>query len=230
MKQKERKEITEADVVEAEFSEKTDVIKRDITGKRKTIKTRQWLLIALGSASIGAGALFFMLWNNSKDNPFFGIIAIGLILYGGYLNYKQIVFQDSAVIVVNGEIAGKTEKVTVANSLNIYGRKLTVDGKEKTVADRVLFEWVDKPLGQVQQCINTGKYYYIHFFDLERQELAPFGLPDAKYVDPAMMARYLEIPSQRRYLKYNNSMAKYIGYGILGLLVGAGFIALIAMG
>ena len=97
------------------------------------------------------------------------------------------------------------------------------------VPQRIVFENVYKPAGQPQRCLNTNKDYYVHMWDIKKSRLVPFVLADRKYTDPSILARYLGLPAQRKYLRNRESLMKLIGPGILAVAVIGAFITIIAL-
>jgi hypothetical protein len=196
--------------------------------QRQPFNKKRLLMLALGVLTGLIGGVLVAVWFANPRNQFVALLALGALAGSVYLIITQIRgHQDSSggtVIVAGGTNKPPTGKI---NSLNIYGRKDPVTGTVS--ADRISFDWLDNPMGQPQQCLNTGKYYYVHWWNIEKKCLEPFILPDSKYTDPALLARYLELPAQRKYLKGRESLMKYIGPGILAALDCAGFIMIIIL-
>lgn len=188
----------------------------------------------LGFMALAAGmavlAIFIgAIWMRSASmrNPFPGLIAVGMLAGAGYLVYWQMKSGDSgsSVIVLQGGLA--KPPTGPINSLNIYAYKEDATGA--IFPEKIAFEWLENPQGQPQQCLNTGRWYFVHIWDIAKACLVPFHLPDAKYSDPALLARYLELPAQKKYLKHREGLGKYIGPGILAALNVATFILIIIL-
>jgi hypothetical protein len=115
------------------------------------------------------------------------------------------------------------------NSLNIYARAGVED--EKPIVPIIAnFEYVKSPLGQPWKLTNDGRHYHLHIIDIQTGNLRAFGLQDAAYVDPAIFARFLENPAQKRYIEYvRESLAKWIGPGILAVMDCVGFVMIIIL-
>jgi hypothetical protein len=189
----------------------------------------QWLLMGLGLACILMGILAGYYYMQDQRNMFLAILMLAALSGGVYLIITQYRKTGDQVVIIPGQVDGKKSgKIKVANSLNIYGKKNELTGTY--YAEKIAFEMVKDPKGQPQQCINTGKYYYVHIWDIDRGILVPLVLPDTKYTDPAKMARYLELPDQKKYLRHREGLMKYIGPGILALMDAGGFITIIALG
>lgn len=189
-----------------------------------------WLWMGLGALLLLAGVGLGYLWMADQRNSLLALATIAVWGSGGYLIYRQLKGQvrgeDHQVIVIPGEnIKSKTGSV---NSLNIYAKK--DDSTGIIYPEKIAFEWVEDPRGQPQKCLNTGKWYYVHLLDIASGKLIPFTLPDIRYSDPALMARYLDLPAQKKYMRHRESLGKYIGPGILAVLCVVGFIVIIALG
>lgn len=189
-----------------------------------------WLWMGLGILLLLAGVGLGYLWMADQRNSLLALATIAVWGGGGYLIYRQLKGQvkgeDHQIIVIPGEnIKTKTGSV---NSLNIYAKK--DDSTSIIYPEKIAFEWVEKPRGQPQKCLNTGKWYYVHLFDIASKKLIPFTLPDIRYSDPALMARYLDLPAQKKYMRHRESLGKYIGPGILAVLCIVAFVVIIALG
>ena len=186
-----------------------------------SINTKTLLFSICAVCAGGAGGGMVFMWWSNPTNPFLGLAAIILLAVAVWLGWTLFKPSDSRVVASGGK------KVNInANVLNIYAN---VDDNGNHYAENIEFDYHDNPQGQLWQCMNNGKHYRVNIWDLKLKRLVPFTLPDAKYVDPAFMARYLELPAQRKYLRHHDTMMKYIGPGILALLDVAGFIAIIAL-
>jgi transcriptional regulator with XRE-family HTH domain len=194
--------------------------------KPRQITTRQILLIVGGACLIGLGVFVAATFGLNSRDPYPALIAIVGITGGGFLIYLQARPSGERVVV-----SPRAKPKGQCNSLSIYARKETINGKVIIFPDYVTFELLDKKdcHGQPQQCLNDGKFYYVHIYDINTKELKAFVLPDTKYVDPAIAARYLQLPAQRRYLRHRTSLLKAVSPWVLGALVLFGFIALIAV-
>jgi len=200
---------------------------------------RYWLLAGLAvgliALSIGVGSVWFA----NPTNQIMGLLTVALFIGGAWLTRRQIkhrydIMGDTKVNITptkTSQADGAVEQATVSsnghepNSLNIYAIK---EG-DMIIAQKIAFENVYEPMGQPQKCLNTGKFYHVHIWDIAKGQLVPFILPDSKFTDPAIMARYLGLPSQKKYLRQRESLMHYIGPGILAIMCVAGFIAIIAL-
>lgn len=194
-----------------------------------------------------------------QGNNFLGIFVMLLIgggIYGVIWGIRQGIERGSSVVVVRPEgdavpsdkavVPAETQALELAakgrgvknvaaavvgnvNSLNVYAREGVGDENE-IVPVITRFEWTDKPLGQPWKLTNDGHYYYFHVIDIKTGNFRAGTLKDAKYVDPSIFARFLENPAQKRYIEYmRESLAKWIGPGILALMDGIGLFVLFVM-
>lgn len=190
----------------------------------------KWLMLVAGIVAMAAGIGIGILWMQNQRNQMLALATIGLFAGGAYLIYRQLKPQEKgAVIVVPGSTGGKvTKKAGPVNSFNIYAYRDKATGK--IFPEKLAFEWIEQPSGQPWQCLNTDKWYYVHIWDIEKQALVPFVLPDAKYTDPSLLARYLELPAEKKYFKHRDSLMHYVGPAIMGVMVGVGFLVMIILG
>lgn len=200
---------------------------------------RYWLLVGLAVVLFALSIVLGNLWFANPTNQIMGLVTVALFIGGAWLTRRQIkhrhdIMGDVKVNITPDQTSqadSKVEQTTVPsnghapNSLNIYATK---DGDIVRV-QKIAFENVYQPMGQPQKCLNTGKFYYVHIWDIAKGKLVPFMLPDSKFTDPAIMARYLDLPSQKKYLRHRESLMHYIGPGILAIMCIAGFIAIIAL-
>lgn len=165
-------------------------------------------------------------WNANPKNTGLGMFVALLFMGGGFLTLRQARRKIKGTTEVKVQVAirgnsteniGAQTKTGVVNSLNIYA--YYDEFIQKNVAEKIAFEYVDKPMGQPHKCINDGKSYFVHMWDIARQRLIPMNLPDGMYADPEVLALYLELPAQRKYLKHRDSWTKMIGPGILAVIV-----------
>lgn len=202
-----------------------------------------WVLMGGGIGSLILSFIIGSYWFTNPPNTFVGLLVVVLLAAGIVLVRRQIKHRHdrgskTPAVVVNVDMAAGdlgdvkvAQKVSgnglVPNSLCIYA---SYDEDVGAVVPRgVVFQHVDNPMGQPQRCINLGKDFYVHIFDIDKQKLVPFVLPDRKFTDPMILARYLGLPAQRKYLRNRDSLLKYVGPGLLLIGVIGGFIAIIAL-
>jgi hypothetical protein len=188
---------------------------------------KRWAFVILGVWLIGGGVALGAIWMDNPESTILGIACIAAIIGGVWLVYSRLrapTPTGSVIVATGGPTGGRK---STANSLNIYVKKDEDTGD--VVPDRVVFEDMAKPMGQPQHCLNDNKWYHVHIWDLEKRSLRAFSLPDAQYSDPAILARYLEQPAQKRYLRHRPSLLRFVGPGILALMVGLGFILLVIL-
>jgi len=201
-------------------------------------KYKYWLLLGFGVLILTVSIIIGVIWQSMPENKVIGMTTVILFIGGGLLVWRQLKHwrDDRGGIEVKiGDVSITTneEKALASdngshtpNSVNIYANK---DEDGNVMPLRIAFEYVEDPLGQPQRCLNTGKYYYIHIWDIVGEKLLPFMLPDRKFVDPAKLARYLGLPAQKKFLRHRESLMKLVGPGLLTVGVVAGFIVIIAM-
>lgn len=190
---------------------------KEITAIKKKGISKQWLWLGLGFVLLAAGIGLGFLWMQDKRNPFWAFLTLATVAAGVFIIYRNIKPKEKSIPVL---LPGKkiTESVVC---LNIYAKK---NDEGIVYPEQIVFELTTKPEGQPNQCINTGQYYPVNIWDIDKHKLVPFVLPDEKYTDPAFLARYLEQPAQKKYLQHRESLMKYIGPGILAILIIVGFI------
>lgn len=196
--------------------------------KRPKPFNKRWLLVIAGLLAVAMGVVTGILWTESQ-NVFLGLITIIGVAGGGLLAGKQawgMVFHEKDAVIVGVDVnQGKT--TGPVNCLNIYAR--TDPATKKNYAEKIVFENTPEPIGQPQQCLNDNKWYHVNIFDLGTMKLVPFGLPDALYTPPSLLARYIQIPAQRKYLRHREGWQKFVGPGILAVMNCIAFVAIIAL-
>lgn len=185
---------------------------------------RYWVLFGGGIilALTGIGLLF--IWFSmpfSAMQQVVGGITLLTLGSGVYLVRRQLKNRNNryggAMVVTPSSTSQIPSKSNgYANSLCIY-------------PDKLIFDNVNEPPGQPQKVLNDGRYYYVLKWNQEINRLEPFILPDSHYTDPSILARYLGLPAQYKYLQNRETLWKFAGPGLL--LIGniAAFIAIIAL-
>jgi len=203
-------------------------MKDKIIKKIKELSWKKWAMIAGGLGLIVLGFWFAGLWGTNRDNL---ILAMGFVLCvpgGGYLVYLGFREQIKGAEVM---IVGSEKPTGPVNSLNIYAIK--IDGI--IYASKIAFEWVDNPIGQLQQCLNNGQWYYIHRGILEiisgkitQPEPEPFLLPDSQYFDPAEFANVIKMPAHQRLFERQTPLFQKIAPVFMVIAFGLAIIGFIA--
>lgn len=203
---------------------------------------KYWLLLGGGIVSLIIGGVVAVIWQSMPRNQVVGLLAIGLIIAGIVLIWRQIkhrheIWGGGVEVNISEAIAGvkqvdgksiPIQKGRVKpNCLVIEARKDESSGKVLPV--RVAFDSIYNPEGQPMKGLNFNEFYYIQIWDIVRKNYVPFILPDRKFTDPAIMARYLSLPAQRKYLRHRESLMRFVGPGLLAIGVVAGFIGIIAL-
>ena len=154
---------------------------------------------------------------NLEGNPL--LIALGFGgLVGGFLLFLAWLRRSDIRHIRGGkEERGKDYKPP--NSLNLY-------------PDRIEFIYEEAPKGQSQKYLNDGKYYHVH--EVPEEEIKEFRLPDddekERYYDPGEFANPVTMPSNKRYFTWSASTMQKISVGIMGIIIAAEIIGLVAMG
>jgi len=180
-------------------------MKEDLKGKR--ISWKRWSLF--GGAALAAilGFVLAAQWGQDRANSFLAFSTVLLWAAGLVLLWKGWTYETEKVI-----ITGSKRPVGDVNSLNIYAMR---NNAGKLVPDRIAFEDVEQPLGQPARCIDDGRSYYVHIFDLTKGALVPFVLPDGQYFDPGEFGNVLEMPAHKRLFTRKMSMLQKMGPWIM---------------
>jgi hypothetical protein len=158
----------------------------DIISKRDWKHSWYYFTIALVGVSLG---LPLALLGNSSGNPILIVLGFGVMAAGG-LSAKAGYENFTVRRIVR--VAGKRTKTT--NSFNIYPRS-------------VAFEDEPKPLGMQWKCLNDGKYYHVHFKDIDGTgSMRELELPDndigSQYYDPKEAVNCITMPLNEKYFNY----------------------------
>lgn len=110
------------------------------------------------------------------------------------------------------------------NAFKVYVRKGDPSLGENPLIP-VLAEFCHAPpaelLGQPRQLRNDKKWYHLLIVGPEVGALRPVTVGDGTFMDPHVMARYLDAPCQRSYIEFvRETMTKWIGPGMLALMDG----------
>lgn len=181
-----------------------------------------WLLIAAGMVIGGFKLASF----GAPDN--YLIMAPGaLILIGGFaLGYWGIKRRPKfrfgpsqpapqkrvqTAEVTESEADDDATKVVSgyeANSINIY-------------RDRVVYEYVQNPLGVPWRCIDDGKFYYVHAVDKDKN-LIEWQLPDndlsKRHYDPAEFANVITMPCAKRFFEWAPNKFQKIALAAMAII------------
>ena len=191
---------------------------------------REWLLLTCGAVMLISGAGLLWLWSMNTRDPLSATAGMGLIAGGGYLIYTNLFTQGTGVKV---NITGDIVLTGRENCINYYVTK-NEDGSYSP--DKLVFE--EKPKdelkkigGQPHQLINNGKYYFLNrvVYNKNDSVLKSWELKDSPGISPEALAKYIELPGQRAYLKHRDSVLKMIGPALLTILNIVGLIVIIAL-
>jgi len=191
--------------------------------KEKLLKNKkQWAYLIGGIVCVIFGFFIASIWGTQRENMGLALMAIALWAIGAFMAYrgfKQI--GDTDVVIV-----GTKKPDTPVNSLNIYAKKDKTTGT--IYSEKIVFEMVEEPLGQPQQCTNNGRWYYVHLWNIETEALEAFALPDSQFFDPREFANVIKMPAHNKLFERQIStfqkvapwiMVAAFGISILGLVM-----------
>lgn len=182
---------------------------------------RDWLLIVVGGVLFLIGLFIMGLWTANQREAPLAVLGFVLLFTGGWLLYSRLLATQNT----GTKAKNKVEYTGKENCINIYGKK----SGEKWRNTDIKFEYAENPEGQPHQLINNGQYYFINWLSKEGNKLEEYTLPDEQGVSPRILARYIELPAQRKYLKHRDSLMKLLGPAVLAILCGVSLIAIIAL-
>lgn len=185
---------------------------------------RIWWQVILGIVCLVVTVIFAMMYTKNMTNSF---MAFGFVLSGGAaaLFLFMGLRKREEGMQLNRPGYGK-KKNFKANCLNIY-YGFDAD-KQKYFCHRVAFEWMEPDQiksGSPQQCLDDGKWYYVHIFDPVKKAYEPFKLPDTQYYSPKEFINPLVMPASRKVLKPKPGLGEkirpmllVIAIGVMGLI------------
>ena len=153
---------------------------------------KRWVYFVGGALAVSLGFMLGGMWSETRNSMLLAIATISLIPFGVFLIWKGW----NKVTDVEAVIVGSKKPTTPVNSLNIYAKKDKDSGK--IYPEKIEFTWMEKPMGQPQQCLNNGKWYYVHIWDIAKNTLKPFTLPDSQYFDPREFANVIKMPAHKK--------------------------------
>lgn len=203
---------------------------------------KYWLLLVGGIVSLIIGGAVAVIWQSMPENQAIGMCAVVLIIAGIVLIWRQIKHRHD--VLGGGVEVNITE--TVMDTKQSSGKNIPIqkgrvkpncivieaktdEASGKVMPVRVAFDSIYEPKGQPIKVLNFNEYYYVQLWDITKKSYVPFILPDRKFTDPAIMARYLSLPAQRKYLRHRESLMRFVGPGLLAVGVVVEFIAIIAL-
>lgn len=181
---------------------------------------RDWLLIVVGGVLLLIGLFIMGLWVANYRESILAALGLPPLFTGGWLLYSRLATQNTGTKAKN-----KVAYTGKENCINIYGKK----SNEKWRNTDIKFEYAENPEGQPHQLINNGQYYFINWLSKDSNKLEEYPLPDEQGVSPRILARYIELPAQRKYLKHRDSLMKLLGPAVLAILCGVSLIVIIAL-
>lgn len=206
-----------------ENNQEQTIVKAELPKVTK-VGGRIWWQVILGIILLVVAAVFAMMYTKNMTNSF---LAFGFVLSGGaaVLFLFMGLRKREEGMQLNRFGQGK-KKNFKANCLNIY---YGYDAEtKKYFCQRVAFEWMepDKIKSESpQQCLDDGKWYYVHIFDPVKSQYLPFRLPDTQYYSPKEFVNPLVMPASRKVLKPKPSLGEkvrpillVVAIGIMGLI------------
>lgn len=146
------------------------------------------------------------------------LVVIALIILGIIFIPKLIRGESVALRMPHFNKRDKKATGPEPNSINIY-------------PDKVVFEYVKKPLGMAQQCLNDSKEYYVQEYDPVNNKMKEWALPDsnedARYYDPKEFANVVTMPCSKKYLEWTPNTFQKIAFGIMAVIIGVEIIGLV---
>jgi hypothetical protein len=217
----ENKIITETQPAEQPIAkEKSQLVK---TGSRKVT------MLAGGAALIVIGLAGFIYYlGNPGIGTVPGMASIAAIIGGGFLLYYGIKKEAGGYIVKQAE----SRSGVVGQPVNKAGKEIANPPNSLVIyRDRVIFEYLEHPLGMRWKCHNDNKYYFVQTKDKEAKE---FRLPDnddnQRYYDPREFANVISMPLNKKYFSWTTNLVQKIALGIMAGVILAELVGMIAIG
>jgi len=208
--------VAEESKPELELNPKSSAIKRFF--KRNF---RQYAFIAAGLILAVIFFFFASLYGQQRDNMFLAMGVVVTLPGSIFLIWRGFRRPDLEAVIV-----GSNKPTTKVNSLNIYAYK---DGDTGLIyPKKIAFEWIDKPKGQPQQCLNNNNWYYVNVYDLKEEVLKPMVLPDRQYFDPREFANVIKMPAHKRLFERQISLIQKVGPWVMVIAFMASLFGMIA--
>jgi hypothetical protein len=205
---------------------------------------RYWLLLISGLFSFILSIVVGIFWQSMPENQLVGMLAVVLFIAGVILIWRQ--FKHRHEVWGGGVEVNimQTNMGTAKSGKGVAPTRLSGgDGKPNSIVitatkdedtgqvmpESIAFANLYKPKGQPVKVLNFNEFYHVQIWNIDKKRYAPLILPDRKFTDPAVMARYLSLPAQRKYLRHRESLMRFVGPGLLAVGVVVGFITIIAL-
>ena len=72
------------------------------------------------------------------------------------------------------------------------------------------YEYWEKPVGHLNQCLNDGKNYHVQIQDKQTGNMKPMLFPDAAFYNPKELANIIGAEPWRRYFERRNELLEKI--------------------
>lgn len=173
-----------------------------------------WWRIGISLLLVGGGIPIAVIGNYAQ-NLILMLLGIGLGAAGVLLFIKSRHITSSRIIDKSngGQAAGPINTLVLSTTF-------------------IEFKHVPEPQGHEQRCINNGKWY--HVLASVGEALTEYALPDdndaERYYDPREFANVVSMPANQKLFEPLPSMVKTIAIGVMGIVVIALGIVLMAMG
>lgn len=159
---------------------------------------------------------------NNQQNPV--VIAMSLpFFFGAFMLIRKVLEDRPSGVEVGDAIRRKKDgepDITTPNSLNLYPLAIK-------------FEYDAAPMGLRKKCLNDGKLYHVHKYDIDGHK-SEFVLPDddegQRHYDPREFANVVTMSSNKKYFAWSGSIVQKVSMAIMGIIIGGEIIGLIAIG
>lgn len=207
------------------------------TGAPKAIKgntswnTRKVLLVVAAAGLIILAGMCFAVWMSNPRQSMLGLLTAVAGAGGVYLGYSQFRSGSHNEVVA---IQGKPIEHHKGPANTIEWRHRRADDG-RWVPDGCLFKWVDHPRGTLARITNFNEHMYVVITDENgavipyAERLAQLERASGRRVRPEELADYREAEPVSKAINYDpQEWKRFIGPGLLVLVIVVGFICLIA--
>ncbi len=193
--------------------------------KIRKLGGRLWWQVAIGMVFIILDVFVARMYMQDNTNAFLAALFIIVGGTGIFFLYLGLHKREEGILL-KGPGQGK-KKTYPANCLSIYYGYDTES--KKYSCDSIKFEQLEPAQiknNHPQQCLDDGKWYYVHIYDPLKKALIPFNLPDTQYYSPEEFCNPLNMPASRKELKPVVTLGEklkpvllVVAIGVLGLIM-----------